>query len=132
MAVRGSEGIAASLKAGVSAGIKAIAVLGSPEVSRTPVIKLVTDVAMNHHLPTIAPFRSYPDGGGLMSYGANQQDFYPRTGAFVARILKGARPGDLAIELPSKFVLIINLKAAKALGITIPRSILLRADEVIQ
>ncbi len=132
LAVRGSEGVAASLKAGMGAGIKAIAVLGSPELSRTPVIKLVTDVAVNNRLPTISPFRAYAEHGGLMSYGVNQPDFYPRTGAFVARILKGAKPAELAIELPSKFELVINLKAARALGLTVPQSVLLRADEVIQ
>ncbi len=132
MAVRGSEGIAATLNAGIGAGIKAIAVLGSPELSRTLVIKLVNDFAVNHHLPMISPFRSYAEGGGLMSYGANLPDFYLRFGAFVARILRGAKPGDLPIELPSKFEFVINLKAARALGITIPQALLLRADEVIQ
>lgn len=132
LAVRGSEGIAAALGAGIGAGIKAIAVLESPELSRTPVIKLVTDVAVNNRLPTISPFRAYAEHGGLMSYGVNQPDFYPRTGAFVARILKGAKPAELAIELPSKFELVINLKATRALGQTVPQSVLLRADEVIQ
>ena len=80
----------------------------------------------------ISPFRAYAEGGGLMSYGANLQDFLLRIGAFVARILKGAKPGELAIELPSKFEFVINLKAARALGITIPQALLLRADEVIQ
>ena len=132
MAVRGSEGVAAALKAGIGAGIKALVVLGSPELSRTPVIKLVNDFAARNRLPTVSPFRAYAEGGGLMSYGANLKDFYPRFGAFVARILRGAKPGDLAIELPSKFEFVVNLKAAKALGLTMPQALLLRADEVIQ
>ena len=132
MAVRGSEGVAASLKAGIGAGINAIAVLGSPELIRTPVIKLVNDFATNNRLPTISAFRNYPDRGGLMSYGVNQRDFQPRIVAFIARILRGAKPGDLAIELPSKFAFVINLKAARALGIPMPQALLLRADEVIQ
>ena len=106
MAVRGSEGIAAALVAGIDAGIKAIAVLGSPELNRTHVIKLVNDFAVNNRLPMISPFRTNPEGGGLMSYGANQEDFRPRAGTFVARILRGAKPGDLAIELPSKFAFV--------------------------
>ncbi len=132
LAVRGSEGIAAALGAGIGAGIKAIAVLGSPELNRTHVIKLVNDFAVNNRLPTISPFRAYAEHGGLMSYGANLPDFYLRFGTFVARILRGAKPGDLAIELPSKFAFVINLKAAKALGLTMPQALLLRADEVIQ
>ena len=132
IAVRGSEGVAASLQAGVSAGIKAIAVLGSPELTRTPVTRLVADFAAQHRLATMAPIRTYPDAGSLMSYGVDAGDSRRRLGSFVARILKGAKPGDLAIELPTKFEFVINLKTAKALGITIPQALLLRADEVIQ
>jgi ABC-type uncharacterized transport system substrate-binding protein len=76
--------------------------------------------------------REYVEAGGLMSYGPNQADLYRRAADYVDKILRGAKPADIPVEQPTKFYLIINLTAAKALGLTIPESFLLRADEVIE
>ena len=95
---------------------------------RTTLLKL----ASKARLPVIYGERHFADEGGLMSYGPNFGDLFRRSAGYVDKILKGAKPGDLPIEQPTKFELVVNLKTAKALGITIPESILLRADEVIR
>jgi len=92
----------------------------------------IIDLAAQHRLPGIYVFSLYPLSGGLMSYGAHAEDLYRRAAEYVDRILKGAKPSDLPVERPAKFELVINLKTAKALGLTIPPSLLLRADQVIE
>jgi ABC-type uncharacterized transport system substrate-binding protein len=88
--------------------------------------------AVAAHLPSIFDERDYAISGGLMSFGADLTDLYRRAALYLDKILKGAKPGDLPVEQPTKFELVVNLKTAKALGIAIPQSILLRADEVIE
>jgi putative ABC transport system substrate-binding protein len=92
----------------------------------------LVDLAAKNRLPTVFPYREFVDAGGLMAYGPNLADLSRRAATYVDKILKGANPGDLPVEQPTKFELVINLKTAKALGLTIPPSLLQRADEVIQ
>jgi len=92
----------------------------------------VAEFALKNRLPTFANFREFVDAGGLISYGASLPDSYRRAATYVDKILKGAKPGDLPVEQPTKFELVLNRKTAKALGLTIPQSLLIRADEVIE
>src|SRR5467141_3681383 len=91
----------------------------------------IVNVVVKDRLPAMFYFREFAEVGGLMSYGPNFRELFRRAATYVDKILKGAKPGDLPVEQPTKFELVINLKTAKALGLTIPQSLLLRADEVI-
>jgi putative tryptophan/tyrosine transport system substrate-binding protein len=92
----------------------------------------LVDLALKHRLPTMFVVREYVEAGGLMSYGPSYADMFQRAAGFVDKILKGAKPADLPIEQPQKFELVVSMRTAKALGLTIPRSMLNRADEIIE
>ena len=128
--VRTPEEFDAAFSAVSRARVQALYLLESPlfYVHRMTLAKL----ASKARLPAISGQRDFADAGGLVSYGANYGDLFRRSAGYVDKILKGAKPADLPIEQPTKFELVVNLKTAKALGITIPQSILLQADEVIR
>jgi putative ABC transport system substrate-binding protein len=92
----------------------------------------IIELAARHRLPAVYELRLFPDDGGLLSYGPGRVERFQRAAVYVDRILRGAKPADLPVEQPTKFELVINLKTAKALGLTIPQSLLLRADQVIE
>src|SRR5262245_2474444 len=94
--------------------------------------KLIIGLAAQYRLPAIFFFRFFVTDGGLVSYGVDRSDSFRRAAAYVDRILRGAKPADLPVEAPTKFELIINLKATKAIGLDIPPTVLARADEVIE
>jgi putative tryptophan/tyrosine transport system substrate-binding protein len=102
----------------------------------TPLFQLerrrLVDLAAEHRLPAVFPFKNYVEAGGLMSYGPNPPDLSRRAAIYAGKILKGTKPSDLPVEQPTKFELVINLRTAKALGIAVPASLLARADEVIE
>jgi putative ABC transport system substrate-binding protein len=108
----------------------ALAVLGS--VMFLNERRRLVDLAAKNRLPAVYAQREFVDAGGLMAYGPNVADLFRRAATYVDKILKGAKPGDLPVEQPTKFDLVVNLRTAKALGLTIPPSLLLRADEAIQ
>ena len=92
----------------------------------------LAELTVRHRLPAMFHLREYAEAGGLMAYGPDAADMYRRAATYVDKILKGAMPADLPVEQPVKFDLVINLKTAQALGLTIPPSILFQADEVIK
>jgi putative ABC transport system substrate-binding protein len=94
--------------------------------------KLIINLAALHKLPSVYPYRYYAIDGGLISYGPNTHDPIRRAAGYVDRILKGEKPADMPVQAPTKYELIINLKTAKALGLSIPQSLLATADEVIE
>jgi putative ABC transport system substrate-binding protein len=127
--IRRAEDIAPAFGT-LRSGVQALYVCPDPLVNANHAH--INTLALGARLPTIHPFRDYLGAGGFMSYGANNADLYRRAGDYVDKILRGAKPDDLPVEQPTKFDLVINLTTAKALGLKIPESFLLRADEVIE
>jgi len=111
---------------------RADAVFVGPDAFFIQAREPIAELGLRHRLPTLFLQREHAAAGGTMSYGPNVHEQYRRTAFYVDRILRGAKPGELPIEQPTKFELIINLKTAKALGLAIPPSLLVRADELIQ
>ena len=130
MEFRDGGGLELALNLGLKQAPQAVIQLGSPLIRQAA--PHVVQVLSSYRLPGTSQFRTFPDAGGLMSYGPDLIHLYHRVGLYVSKILRGARPSDLPIERPSKFELVINLKAAKDLGVTIPNSLLATADEVIE
>jgi putative ABC transport system substrate-binding protein len=128
--VRGGDDIAGAFTALTKSHAQGLVVLPNP-VTLTHQTQIV-ELAAKNRLPAMYPWPEFTEIGGLMAYSTNRTEMYRRSAAFVDRILKGAKPADLPIEQPTKFELVINLKTAKALGLTIPPSLLLRADQVIE
>ncbi len=128
--VRGAGEIERAFKAAAAARAGALLVIGGGILF--PLARRVTELAAGSQLPAMYANRPSVEAGGLISYGADLNDIWRRAAVFVDKIFKGVKPADLAVEQPTKFELVINLKTAKTLGLTIPQSLLLRADEVIQ
>jgi putative tryptophan/tyrosine transport system substrate-binding protein len=103
-----------------------------PDVSTANNRDLIIALAARHRLPAVYPFQYFATSGGLLSYGGDVADLFRRAASYVDRILKGAKPGDLPVQAPNKYQLVINLKTAKALGLEVPRILLARTDEVIE
>jgi putative ABC transport system substrate-binding protein len=129
LGIRQAEDIAPAIKA-LKGSADALDVVTDPLVSSHRV--QINTLALNAQLPTMHGGREYVEDGGLLSYGPDISDMFRRAADFVNKVLHGAKPGDMPVQQPTKFELVINLKTAKALGLTIPPSMLLRADEVIE
>ena len=130
VAVRNASEIENAVTALGRAPLGALMILPNPlnGANRELIAKLTT----THVLPSIYSFRLYPESGGLLSYGPDTIDLFRRAASYVDRILRGDKPSELPVQQPTKFELVINLKTAKSLGLTVPPSLLARADEVIE
>jgi putative ABC transport system substrate-binding protein len=128
--VRKAEDLAHSFDLASKQGVGALVVVGNSLMQ--PHRKRVVDLAAQYQLPTMYPAREFVDAGGLMSYGVDYVQLFYRAATLVDKIFKGARPADIPVEQPTKFELIVNLRAAKALGLSVPQPVLLRDDDLIQ
>ena len=128
--IRSAADFDAAFAAVTRAKVAALIVMTDPLVSGQPAN--IVRLAAANRVPTVYGLREFVDAGGLMSYGPNLADLWRRAATYVDKILRGAKPGDLPVEQPTKFELVINLKTAKALGLTIPPSLVARADQVIE
>jgi len=129
--IRSSDELDHALGAGLKSGSRALVQLSSP-LFDSPLAKRIADFSMKNRLPGISMFRRFTEAGGLMSYGPNQPEYYKRLAVYIDKILKGAKPADLPIEQPTRFDFVINLKTAKAIGLALPQSLVVRADQAIQ
>ena len=120
-----------TLGTGVKSGSRALVQLSSP-LFDLPFAKRIADFTLKHRWPAISMFRRFAEAGGLMAYGPNQPEYYRRLSSYIDKILKGAKPGNLPIEQPTKFDFVINLKTANIIGLALPQSLVARADQVIQ
>jgi putative ABC transport system substrate-binding protein len=128
--VRGPKDIETAFRAASKGRAEAVLVLAGPVLAAHR--RQILDAAVKNRLPAIYPQTEYTEAGGLVYYGANTPDLDRRAATYVDKILKGAKPADLPVEQPQKFEFIINLKAAKQIGLTIPPNVLARADRVIR
>jgi len=129
-ALRSTDEMPGALEAARVGGAQALLMLSSPLTRNAS--QQVAEFAARHRLPAISPFRAFPDAGGLMSYGPDLDYFFARTASFADKILRGAKAGNLPIEQPARFELIVNAAVARSLGLNVPRTVLLRANEVIE
>ena len=109
-----------------------VGLVAMPDVFTVAHRAAIISAAARNNVPAVYPNLTQARDGGLLSYGVDQVDIFRRAATYVDRILRGAKPGDLPVQFPTKFEMVVNLKTAKALGLTVPQSILLRADEVIE
>ena len=128
--VRNVDEIDAGLKAAAEAGVQAIVTMDDPLIQANRA--RIVEFGMERRLPVMGEFRPMVAAGGLLSYGPNQTEMWRSAAGYIDRILRGAKPGDLPVQQPTKFELVINLKAAKALGLTVPATLLVAADEVLE
>src|ERR1041384_6903682 len=128
--IREASDFESAFRAANKGRARALILLPAPIVATRA--KQIAELALKNRLPAISPVSEFPNAGGLMSYGANLADLYRRAATYVDKVLKGAKPADLPVEQPTKFELIINLKTAKQIGLTIPPNVLARADMIIK
>ena len=128
--IRSADDFEGTFRTAASAGAHAVKPISDPLVTNAR--DLLAELGLRYRLPTVYEFRENADAGGLLSYGPNIVDLYRHSAMYVDKILKGARPAELPVERPTTFDVVINLRTAQALGLTIPPSVLQQATELIQ